>query len=194
MNNFCPILMLVVLQLATVLHASAQSSSSKHIVTISGTAWSTVVQGSPTVLQNALLRDIEPKLNRPHSFDTSITVPSLTADGALEALIFVEQTLRTDIDSANLQHIWSAEEVTSLMTQSAYNATRALYPGSDTAVLVSIRIPDAGKQLSECTSVCKGMIAMGAVVGGFMIIVLLFVVSCLICGRGYSHPDNALKD
>ncbi|KEG06988.1 hypothetical protein DQ04_11361000 [Trypanosoma grayi] len=173
----------VMMIMATLPYASAQSSSSKHIVTISGTAWSTVVQGSPTVLQNALLRDIEPKLNRPYSFNTTITVPSLAAGGALEALISVEQTLRTDIASTNLQHIWSAEEVTSLMTQSAYNATRALYPGSDTAVLVSIRIPDAGKQLSECTNVCKGMIAMGAVVGFLMIVTFVTVVTCVCCFR-----------
>ncbi|KEG06990.1 hypothetical protein DQ04_11361020, partial [Trypanosoma grayi] len=111
------------------------------------------------------------------------------AGGALEALISVEQTLRTDIDSTNLQHIWSAEEVTSLMTQSAYNATRALYPGSDTAILVSIRIPDAGKQLSECAGVCKGMIAMGAVVGFLMIVTFVTVVTCVCCFRRSPKPE-----
>ncbi|KAH9597959.1 hypothetical protein LSM04_008145 [Trypanosoma melophagium] len=181
---------LLVLAALLVSHSvSAQSSKSKHVMVFSGPGWDSVVKSDSAGLRAALIADIGVQLDRAYAFDTTVTVDSLSTCGRLQVDVTVQQTVLQGVPEPSLQHIWTAEEVNSLIEQGKFATTLAMYPGPDTAARGCVRIPGEGKELSECTGVCKGMIVMGAVIVGLMALIFLVTLSCVCCCIKRSKPS-----
>ncbi|ORC86322.1 uncharacterized protein TM35_000292040 [Trypanosoma theileri] len=168
----------------------AQSSTSKHIITFNGTAWDSVVQGNSSGLGAALITDMGVQLNRSYAFNTTITVDSLSTSGNLQVGVTVQQTLLPTVAEPWLEHTWIPREVNSLLEQDNFSTTLAMCPGPDASSLVSVRIPEAEKELTECTGVCKGMIAMGGIIVGLMIILFIVALLYVCCGCGANRASK----
>ncbi|ORC76824.1 uncharacterized protein TM35_002891000 [Trypanosoma theileri] len=162
-------------------HVYAQSSKSEHIITFNGTGWDSVVKDKSAELREALIADIGLQLNRRYAFNTTITFDSLSTSGNLQVELSVNQTVLPTVAEPWLQHIWTPEEVSSLIEQSKFATTLAMYPGPDVSSFVSVRIPGEGEELSECTGVCKGMVSMGIIIVGLMMVVFLVTLSYVCC-------------
>ncbi|KAH9597837.1 hypothetical protein LSM04_002606 [Trypanosoma melophagium] len=182
MTNMGPFFFIICFALLVSHSVSAQSSKSKHVMVFSGTGWDSVVKGDSAGLRAALIADIGVQLDRAYAFDTTVTVDSLsTSSGNLRAEVSVNQTVLKDNADARLQHVWPPDEANSMITQGAYSTMLSMYPGPDTASLVSVQVPVEEKNEEKCDALCMRLLAMGITIAALMALAALLVFLWLCC-------------
>ncbi|KEG06989.1 hypothetical protein DQ04_11361010 [Trypanosoma grayi] len=169
------------------------TSSSAHLVTLSGTAWGGLVEKNSALLKLALISDIMMQLERKYTIDNNITFVSLSVDDGLEVHFSVDQEVILKGSAAKLQYLWSAEEVTSMLAQGGFPTTLSVYPGPDKAVLISVRVYGAGEQGSECDGICQHVQYLAMGIGAsmaFIFVVVVLWMCCHCCSR--KEPEGQI--
>ncbi|KAH9597834.1 hypothetical protein LSM04_002558 [Trypanosoma melophagium] len=201
MTNMGPFFFIICFALLVSHSVSAQSSKSKHVMVFSGSGWDSVVKSDSAGLRAALIADIGVQLDRAYAFDTTVTVDSLsTSSGNLRAEVSVNQTVLKDNADARLQHVWPPDEANSMITQGAYSTMLSMYPGPDTASLVSVQVPVEEKNGEKCDALCMRLLAMGITIAVTMGVSFAIVIVWLCCHcrcskseREVLTADNPLK-
>ncbi|KAH8611512.1 hypothetical protein ERJ75_001008000 [Trypanosoma vivax] len=171
-------LMLVLLPCVSTTGARGEDdgwNQSTHVIKFGGDDWNGIGDKQEP-LTGVITLDVYAQVGRSSSFNTNISIDGITVKNEMLLItVTVKQKVLDNIPDKHLQHVWSPEEVNSIIIQGGFRGTLSFLSkrGVKNSKLKSVHMPVKNVELFRWSSASIGMTALGCLMGIAMVVVFV---------------------